>query len=116
MMRGNESQIEYGTQYACTYPTKTISAIPDPNGGANGATSALVTTAAYDFNTGLPRETIDPNEQKTEIQYDDLLLRPTRTITPNGQQIITEYGAGTSAETVSSKIRLRLTRIPGKNL
>ena len=65
-------------------PTKTISYAE-----ANGTGTVFVTSVQYDFNTSLPRYGKDANDQISEIQYDDALLRPTKTIAPNGQQTIT---------------------------
>ncbi|HEY0050156.1 MAG TPA: hypothetical protein VGB68_12755, partial [Pyrinomonadaceae bacterium] len=96
--RGYESQTEYSADYACAYPTKSISPVPDPD-NVNGSSAALETIISYDLNTGLPRYTIDPNNQITEIQYNDSLLRPTKAIAPNGQQTVTQCGAATSAAT-----------------
>jgi RHS repeat-associated protein len=96
--RGYKSQTEYSIDYACAYPTKSISPVPDPS-NVNGSSAALETIISYDLNTGLPRYTIDPNNQTTEIQYNDSLLRPTKAIAPNGQQTVTQYGAATSSAT-----------------
>ena len=94
---GNLSEIEYNANnYACAYPTKTISAIPDPY-GTHGASASLTTEATYDFNTGLTLTTKDVNGQTTEMQYNDLLLRPTKVIAPNGHQTISEYGVADSS-------------------
>ena len=53
---------------------------------------AFETTIKYDFNTGLARFATDANGQTSESQYETTLLRPTKTIAPNGQETITEYG------------------------
>ena len=63
---------------------------------------------AYDYNTGLPISTTDANGQITTMQYVDPLLRPTKVTAPNGHQTISEYGAGTSAETRFVKSRSQI--------
>ena len=74
---------------------KTISPIP----GGNGSTTAFESTMKYDFGTGLPVSSVDINGHTTTIAYNDPLNRPTLVMAPNGHQTITEYGAGTTAET-----------------
>jgi len=101
--KGNVSSTEYSSAYAFAYPTQTTSPIP-----GNGSNTAFVSTVVYDFNTGLPTSTTDANNQTSSIEYNDPLLRPTKTIAPNGQQTITEYGAGTSAATRYVKVRTQI--------
>ena len=68
---GNQSQIEYSSNYAYAYPTLTRSAVPDP-GGAFGSTTALITTKTYNFNTRQVTSTTDPNGQTTSYTYDSI--------------------------------------------
>lgn len=98
------------TTYDPTYqafPVIVTSSVPDPS-GTQGSNSAFTTTTTYDFTTGLPLSTTDANGQTTQMEYNDPLLRPTRVIAPNGQQTITEYGAGTSEATRWVKVRSQI--------
>jgi RHS repeat-associated protein len=79
--RGNVSQVEYSSTYAYAYPTHTISAIP---GAPYGSTTALETTTAYDFQTGLVTSSTDANNQVTTFEYDDPFHRPTKEVRPAG--------------------------------
>lgn len=81
--RGNLSQVEYSSTYAYTYPTHTISAIPDPS-GARGASTPLETTSVYDFTTGLVTSTTDANGQTTTFEYNDVMNRLTKVNRPDG--------------------------------
>ncbi|MDQ3687364.1 MAG: carbohydrate-binding protein [Acidobacteriota bacterium] len=72
--RGNLSQVEYSSAYHYAYPTRSISPVPDP-AGTYGSNTALVTTSAYDFSTGLVTSAIDANNQTTTFNYDDPLNR-----------------------------------------
>ena len=107
---GNASEIEYSSDYYFAYPTLTRTPVPDPNNTGYGSTSAFTTTAVYDFTTGLTTSVTDANSQTTTIEYNDPLLRPTRTIAPNGQQTITEYG-----DTVGSLYVKVRSQIDGTN-
>lgn len=89
--RNIESFTEYDDDYAFAYPTKTISAVPDQY-GTYGSSAALTSEMTYDFNSGLPLTSKDANNQISTIEYNDVLLRPTKVIAPNGHQTITEYG------------------------
>jgi YD repeat-containing protein len=109
--RGNLTQTVYSSTFDYAYPTEVKSPIPDST-GAYGANAELVTTTDYDFNTGLTKWVKDPNGQssglKTEMEYNDSLLRPTKVTAPNGHQTVTEYGAGTSASTRWVKVRSQI--------
>ncbi|MDQ3219875.1 MAG: hypothetical protein M3Q26_03880, partial [Acidobacteriota bacterium] len=101
----NLSQMEYSATYDYAYPTKTISPVPAST-GTYGSNAAFETTAAFDYNTGLPTSTTDINGQTTQMSYADPvtgvvdpLWRIRKVTAPNGHQTITEYGAGTSAST-----------------
>ena len=100
--RGNAAESEYSAAYAYAYLTKVTSP------GANGSSAGFSTTTAYDPKTGLPVSMTDANNQTSYIEYNDLLLRPTKVTAPNGQQTITEYGAGTNAATRYVKTRAQI--------
>lgn len=75
----NVSEMQYSDSYSDSvnrnsyaFATKTISPTP----GGNGSTSAFDSTVKYDFNTGLPLSTTDPNNLETRIEYDTPTLRP----------------------------------------
>ncbi|MBK7802119.1 MAG: RHS repeat-associated core domain-containing protein [Chloracidobacterium sp.] len=83
--RGNVSRTEYSDNFSdgivrnsFAFPTKTISAIPDPS-GTYGSITAFETTVKYDFATGLPISTTDANGRETRIEYDPVTLRLLRT-------------------------------------
>ncbi len=66
-----------GNTYA--YPTKTISAVPDPT-GQHGSATALTTSAVYDFWTGRATSTTDENQVATNFAYQDPFNRLTQTV------------------------------------
>jgi YD repeat-containing protein len=84
--QGNQSQIEYSSAYAYAYPTLARTPVPDAT-GQHGATTALVTTSIYDFNTGLTTSTTDPNNVTTTFEYNDSLNRSTRTVRAAGTAV-----------------------------
>lgn len=67
---GRQSQIDYSTTYLRAFPTTTTSAVPDPS-GTSGQTTGLISTAVYDFNTGLVTSATDPNGRTTTFEYND---------------------------------------------
>jgi RHS repeat-associated protein len=71
---GNVSQVEYSPEYACAYPTKTISPAPSAD-GINGTTATSEATMTYDFATGLPLTVTDEYNQTIKTEY-DAYLRP----------------------------------------
>jgi YD repeat-containing protein len=81
--KGISSEVQYSTDYACAYPTKSISAIPDST-GVKGSNTAFETTTTYDYTTGLPLTSTDINGQITTIEYNDVFLRPTKVTPPTG--------------------------------
>lgn len=103
---GNLAQTEYETTYY-TYPVRSITPKPDAS-GVSGSNLELQTTTVYDANTGLPLSVTDADGHTATMEYNDALLRPTRVTAPNGQQAITEYGAGTSASTRYVKSRTQI--------
>jgi len=64
------------------YPTLVSSAIPDPQ-GITGLNTSLTSSTIYDFYTGLPRQSTDPNGQVTTTEY-DIYGRVTRIVRPSG--------------------------------
>jgi RHS repeat-associated protein len=86
----NPTQIEYSSAYAYAYPTVTRTPVPDST-GQYGSTSALVTSAAYDFNTGLVTSTTDANGKTTSFEYNDPLDRLTRANLPDGGRTTHAY-------------------------
>lgn len=77
-----------------TFPVQVTSAVPDPS-GQNGSNTAFVTTATFDFTTGLPLTTTDANGLETRVTYDPVTLRAlnTKTFYQNNQ-------VGSQSETV----------------
>lgn len=86
---------EQGTQYA--YPTQQTRGSSDPNSPIKNTTSAV-----YDFNTGLVKQTTDPNGRTSSTTYDAATLRPTTATSSTGaySQITYEDAAMTVTEEV----------------
>ena len=103
---GNTATTAFDTTYQA-FPVSVTSAIPDPT-GQQGSGVAFTTSATYDYVTGLPLTATDANGQVTTMEYNDPLLRPTKVTAPNGQQTITEYGAGTDASTRYVKVSTQI--------
>ncbi len=76
------------------FPVQVTSAVPNP-GGQNGSTTAFVSSATFNYTTGLPLTTTDANGLETRIAYDPVTLRPlnTKTFYNNAQ-------VGSEAETI----------------
>lgn len=103
------------------FPVKTITPIPDPNpsgnpdGQAHGSQTAFESTTTYDFQTGLVLSMTDIDGQTTQMEYNDLLLRPTRVIPPaGGGQVITEYGLGTTESNRFVKVKTQIDALNWK--
>jgi YD repeat-containing protein len=105
--RGNLTETEYSATYYYAYPTKVTTPIPDPT-GQNGSATAFQTITQYDFNTGLPVSVTDANNQTSQFEYNDALLRLTKVTAANGQETITEYGTGTTDSTRFVKVRTQI--------
>ncbi len=95
--KGNLSQVEYTDSFSdgvgrntFAYPTRTVSPVPDPT-GAYGSASALVSTTAYDFSTGLVTSTTDANGKTTTFTYNDPLNRLKRVDRPDGGRTTHTY-------------------------
>ncbi len=68
------SEVIYSADYACAYPTKTISPAPSAD-GIHGTTQTSESTTTYDFTTGLPLTVTDEYNQTVKTEY-DAYLRP----------------------------------------
>ncbi len=89
--KGNVAETQYSSTYKYAYATKTISAVPDPT-NVYGSNTAFQTTTTYDFTTGLTLSTTDANGLVSTMEYNDVLLRPTAIVAPNGARTETSYG------------------------
>lgn len=56
-----------------------------------GQNQELVTSAVYDFNTGLMKSSTDENNQPTSYEYEPDTLRAKKVIYPNGGYVLSEY-------------------------
>jgi YD repeat-containing protein len=88
--RGKVSEVVYDDKFSdnqsrgtYAYPTKTISAVPDPT-GANGSTTPLTSETTYDFSTGLVTSSKDANGHTTSFDYSDPLNRLKSVTRPDG--------------------------------
>jgi RHS repeat-associated protein len=68
--RGNQSTVDYSSDYNYAYATQTTSAVPDPS-GAHGSTAAFTSSSVFDSHTGLVLSTTDANNQITHFSYTD---------------------------------------------
>ena len=91
--KGNSTLTEYDAMYQA-FPIKVTTAVPDPT-GANGSSSAFITTATFDITTGLPLTTTDANGLETRIEYDAITLRPLR-----GKTYYSNQQVGSESETI----------------
>jgi RHS repeat-associated protein len=111
--RNEDTLTEYSQTFAFAYPTSVTT--PTPSDGIYGSNTSFTTITDYDYRSGLPTSTTDINGQATQLSYADPatgvidpLLRLRKVTAPNGQQIITEYGAGTSEATRFIKIKTQI--------
>ena len=112
--KGNKTTTVYSSTYSYAYPTSVTTPVPDPS-GVNGSNTAFTTSTVYDLTTGLPTSSTDANGQTTTMQYNDVLLRPTKVIPPSGGSVTeTSYGAGTSASTRWVKVRSKIDTVKWK--
>ena len=89
--KGSLTETDYtspsGQDYKFAFPTKVISAVPDPTPSQNhdaqphGSNTAFISTATFDVVTGLPLTTTDANGLETRFEYDPVTLRPLKTKT-----------------------------------
>lgn len=118
--KGKTTLLEYDATYHA-FLTKVTTPIPDPNpsqnsdGQAHGSQAAFETVTNFDTRSGLLLSTVDSNGQTTVMSYADPttnavdpLLRLRKVTAPNGQQTITEYGAGTSPTTRYVKVKTQI--------
>jgi RHS repeat-associated protein len=101
------------------YPTKVKTPAPDPNNTGHGSTEGSEVTTTYDFNTGLPLSVTNLNDLQnpnddvtTTTEYNDSLLRPTRTyITPSGfaGETLIEYSDAVGNLFVKTKTQVDAT-------
>jgi len=82
-------ETEYGLTYGCAYPTKVKMPAPDPT-NTHGTSEGSEATTGYDFTTGLVVTITDAgdlttsaDDLTTKTEYNDSLLRPTRTYAVN---------------------------------
>ncbi|HEX5702842.1 MAG TPA: RHS repeat-associated core domain-containing protein [Pyrinomonadaceae bacterium] len=80
--KGNQSQLTYSSGYSYAYQTTATTAVPDPT-GEHGSTTALITTAEYNANTGLMTSLTDANGKTTSYAYDSA-NRPATITRPSG--------------------------------
>ncbi|MBK7510694.1 MAG: RHS repeat-associated core domain-containing protein [Chloracidobacterium sp.] len=104
---GTDVTISFDDDYAFAYPTSVTTPIPDSS-GTYGSDAAFTNSTTYDYNTGRPLTSTDANGQTSTMEYADSLLRPTKVTAPNGQQTISEYGAGTNASTRWVRVRTQI--------
>jgi RHS repeat-associated protein len=108
--RGGQSFVEYSTTYKYAYPTATTSAVADPS-GVHGSASALVSTAVYDFTTGLVTTSTDPNGQVISFDYTDALNRIKTVTRPvGGGTTVYTYGDAPSNLYVRTQTALDASR------
>jgi RHS repeat-associated protein len=69
--------------YKYSFPFRVTTPAPDPS-GTTGSSSGFVTSSTYDLNTGLVLTSTDANGKTTTMEYNDPLLRPTKSIPPSG--------------------------------
>jgi RHS repeat-associated protein len=97
---------DYSHDYKYAFPFRITTPAPDPS-GVTGSNTGFVTNSTYDPNTGLVLTTTDANGKTTTMEYNDPLLRPTKTIPPaGGGQTETIYDD--TPGQVSSKIRSQI--------
>jgi RHS repeat-associated protein len=99
----NLTGMSYSATHHYALPTQTTSPVPDPT-NQYGSNTALVTTIAYDFSTGLVTSTTDANNQTTTLSYADesgaldpldrlrKVVRPGGMAAGGGGQTLYDYG------------------------
>lgn len=90
--KGCSSTTVFDSTYQ-TYPTQVTTCAPSD--GSHGANAGFVSTATFDFTTGLPLTTTNANGLETRITYDSATLRSLNTKTYyNNSQV------GSTSETI----------------
>lgn len=79
-------EYEFDSYYKFAYLTKTRAPAPDPS-GLHGMSQGSDISYTFDFMTGLPLTVTDANGQTATTEYNDLMLRPTRVVPPDGGAI-----------------------------
>ncbi len=95
------------TQYA--YPTTQTRGSSDPNSPLRNTA-----TAVYDFNTGLIKQTTDPNGRTAYTSYNPDTLRPTVSTSSTGAYSQTTYDE--SAMTITEEVKEANGTLAGKNI
>ena len=75
-------ETEYSATYGAAFPTRVITPAPDPT-GTHGTNLGSEATSTYDPMTGLPLTATNEFGQTTANEYNDSLLRPTRSYAVN---------------------------------
>lgn len=126
---GNVSQISYadsfcngagcgGTFTPNTYAFPTSRTLPAPDAsaaygyaaGTFGSTSALSSSAVYDFSTGLVYSSTDANNQTTRMEYNDPLERATAQVRPGATGGRTDITFAPDGRSMHTSLDLDATR------
>ncbi|MBL8181385.1 MAG: RHS repeat protein [Blastocatellia bacterium] len=75
-------ETQYSSTYKYAYPTSVTTPAPDST-NTTGTNQGSTVSTTYDFNTGLPLTVTNDFGQITATEYDDPLLRPTRSYAVN---------------------------------
>jgi YD repeat-containing protein len=94
---GHVSQVSFSDSFSdginrntFAHSTSTTSAVPDPT-NQRGSNTPLVSSAVYDYSTGLIASSTDVNGKTTTTQYGTQLDRLTRVDHPDGGRTIYNY-------------------------
>ena len=99
--------MEIDTQYA--YPVIQSRGSSDPNSTIRNTSSAV-----FDFNTGLVKQSNDPNGRTSLTTYDANTLRPTTTTSPTGASTMTSYDE--SGMTITDEVKDASNVTAGKTI
>jgi RHS repeat-associated protein len=107
--KGNRSEVSYADAYAdgvarntYAFPTENTSPVPDPS-NVRATNTPLVTSAVYDYSTGLVSAATDANGRATRFEYDDPFNRPTRVERPDGGWTAYSYGRNAYGDYVRTR-------------
>lgn len=100
-------ETEYSAVYNYAYPTKVITPAPDPTNTTGTNTTSTVETT-YDLTTGLALTVKDEFGQITQTEYNDPLLRPTRTFAVNFSAPETNIEYGDTVGNLYVKVRKQI--------
>lgn len=101
------STLENDTQYA--YPVSQTRGSSDPN-----SPHRITTSARYDFDTGLLKETTDANGRTSVNWYNPDTLRPVKTVSPTGAYSTIAYDD--SAMAITEEVHESTGTLAGKNI